>query len=88
VHSRSTGSTRRSWPVGGPSLGLLDLLGATNVTALVADRSSDGAIGNQISAFIFATVDDADSFGAANGSSLRRGNVVVLVRPELDDLDR
>jgi hypothetical protein len=64
----------------GPTLGLLNLSDVDGVDALVADAGLNGAIGSEISAWIFDTTDHADSFRADNASSLQRNNVVILVR--------
>ena len=79
----------------GSVLGLLNLFGdLRDVTALVADTSSDGAIGRNVSAWVFDTRSQADSFQADLTWRLEKGNVVVLVDEEhkaaasaaLDDL--
>lgn len=63
----------------GTVLGLLALYSELeDVSALVADASPDGAVGGEISAWVFDTTGHADSFQAGGASRLQRGNVVVL----------
>ena len=63
------------------ALGLSNLYSDVNgVDALIADSAPNGAIGGEISAWIFDTTGHADSFQADNASSLRQSNVVILVR--------
>lgn len=79
----------------GTVLGLIGLHSELEgVDALIADSSSHGAIGSEISTWVFDTTSHADSFRAASGAQLQRQNVVVLTdtaneaaaRAALDDL--
>lgn len=76
-------------------LGLLNLYSdLEKVEALVADTRSDGAIGSEISAWVFDSSAHAESFQADGRFRLQTQNVVVLTDKEheaaagaaLDDL--
>jgi hypothetical protein len=67
--------------VEGTVLGLLGLYSELeDIDALIADSSLDGAIGSEISAWVFDTSNHADSFRATSGAQLQRRNVVVITR--------
>jgi len=79
----------------GSAIGLLALFdNAAPVLAVVADSGPNGAIGNEVSAWIFDTAEHAEAFQTASSSRLQNRNVVVLVGPRkreaasaaLDDL--
>jgi hypothetical protein len=65
-----------------------------DVDALVADAAGDGAIGREVSAWIFDSADHAESFQSGSMFRLQNENVVTLtdaehqaaVRAALDDL--
>jgi hypothetical protein len=76
--------------------GLLNLyMPLEDITALVADASSDGAIGRVISAWIFDAQRHANRFQPDAALRLQKGNVVLFVddahrraaSAALDDLD-
>ena len=79
----------------GKGLALLSLFdGVEDVDALVADAAADGAIGREVSAWIFDSSDHAESFQSGSMFRLQTQNVVALtdaehqagVRAALDDL--
>jgi hypothetical protein len=70
----------------GAALALLSLFdGVEDVDALVADSAPDGAIGREVSAWVFDNGDHADEFQAGSTLRLQNGNVVVLTDVEHRD---